>query len=107
MPSICIQLRGPCVEISDLVEVEAAQIGNERIERGRDVVNRQGELAHVGRSLRRHDAVLGEMAAQRIDELGALPDQKVARSEDHGSRLLSLALDRDEVIATKCSALGL
>src|SRR3954464_127162 len=36
------------------------------------------------------------MTAERIDQLRALPDQKIPRPEQHGVRLLSLALNRDK-----------
>src|SRR3954469_15278819 len=36
------------------------------------------------------------MTAQRVDDLGALTDQEVARSEDHGRSLLRLALHGHE-----------
>ena len=49
--------------VPDLIEIKAAQIDDERIEGGRNIVGRQGELLHVGRSLRCHDTVLSKMAA--------------------------------------------
>src|SRR5689334_7690686 len=36
------------------------------------------------------------MAAERVDQLRALPDQKVPRPEQHGARLLFLGLNRDK-----------
>src|SRR3954452_12816228 len=36
------------------------------------------------------------MTAERVYQLCALPDQKIPRPEQHGARLLSLALNRDE-----------
>src|SRR3954454_17268465 len=36
------------------------------------------------------------MTAERVNRLRALPDQKIPRPEQHGARLLSLALNRDK-----------
>src|SRR4051794_9221186 len=36
------------------------------------------------------------MPAQRIDQLGSLPNEEIARAEDHGASLLRLGLDRDK-----------
>src|SRR4051795_9534619 len=36
------------------------------------------------------------MTAERVYQLRALPDQKIPRPEQHGARLLSLALNRDK-----------
>src|SRR5919199_3008214 len=36
------------------------------------------------------------MTAERVDQLRALPDQKIPRPEQHGARLLSLGLNRDK-----------
>src|SRR3954449_7331532 len=36
------------------------------------------------------------MTAERINQLRALPDQKIPRPEQHGARLLSLGLNRDK-----------
>src|SRR4051812_5065405 len=36
------------------------------------------------------------MTAERVDQLRALPDQKIPRPEQHGARLLFLALNRDK-----------
>jgi hypothetical protein len=46
--------------------------------------------------LRSDHAVLGEVPAQRVDDLGALADEQIARPEDHSRCLLSLALDGHE-----------
>src|SRR5918998_721898 len=36
------------------------------------------------------------MTAERVNQLRALPDQKIPRPEQHGARLLSLGLNRDK-----------
>src|SRR4051795_91005 len=36
------------------------------------------------------------MTTERVNQLRALPDQKIPRPEQHGARLLFLALDRDK-----------
>src|SRR5215213_10046154 len=36
------------------------------------------------------------MTTERVDQLRALPDQKIPRPEQHGARLLFLALNRDK-----------
>src|SRR3954447_3994068 len=36
------------------------------------------------------------MTPERVNQLRALPDQKIPRPEQHGARLLSLALNRDK-----------
>src|SRR3954470_11967087 len=51
---------------------------------------------HMRRPLRGQDTVLRQMTAERVDQLRALPDQKIPRPEQHGARLLSLGLNRDK-----------
>ena len=50
----------------------------------------------VGGSLRRDQAVLGKMAADRVDELSTLADQHIASPEDHRGGLLGFALHANE-----------
>ena len=61
---------------------------------------------HIRRPLRGHDAMLGQMTAQRVDQLRALADQKIAGPEQHGARLLFLGLDRDEAHGRSARRLG-
>jgi hypothetical protein len=46
------------------------------------------------------------MTAERIDQLRALPDHKIARPEKHGAPLLFLGLDRDEAHRRPNCSLG-
>ena len=60
------------------------------------VAHEVGELAEVPRPFARHQAELGEVAAHRVDQLGALPDQESPGPMQHGRGLLLDRLDRDE-----------
>ena len=51
------------------------------------------ELSHA-RGPGRNHAMLREVAAQRVDQLRSSPHEKIARSEDHSSRLLFLGFYR-------------
>ena len=46
--------------------------------------------------LRRHDAEFGCMAAERVDQLGSLADQRLAHSQDRSLGLLGGGLHRHE-----------
>jgi hypothetical protein len=48
----------------------------------------------VSEALRSHDAELGEVATQGIDEHGALTHQEIAGAVHHERRLLRFGLDR-------------
>ena len=54
------------------------------------------EPCDVRGTLRSDHAVLGEVPAQGIDDLGALADEQIALPEDHSRCLLGLALDGHE-----------
>ena len=54
------------------------------------------EPCDVRGTLRSDHAVLGEVPAQGIDDLGALADEQIAGPEDHSRCLLGLALDGHE-----------
>ena len=53
------------------------------------------QFEHRGAALRHHDAEFRKMAAQRVQQLGALPHQQIARLEQHQTALLLDALHRD------------
>ncbi len=55
-------------------------------------LKRRGQPADMSRPLRGNDTELRQMAAQRIDRLGALVHQKIARPEQHAPSLLFLRL---------------
>src|SRR3954453_21190147 len=80
----------------DLIKKDTRQFHNEKRKRGRLILNRLFKNFYIRRSLRGHDAVLRQMTAERINQLRALPDQKIPRPEQHRARLLSLALNRDK-----------
>src|SRR3954470_3366160 len=80
----------------DLIKKDTRQFHNEKRKRCRLILDRLFKNFHIRRPLRGHDAVLRQMTAERINQLRALPDQKIPRPEQHGARLLSLALNRDK-----------
>src|SRR3954451_18454319 len=80
----------------DLIQKDTRQLHDEKRKRCRLILDRFFKNFHIRRPLRGHDAVLRQMTAERVNQLGALPDQKIPRSEQHGARLLSLALNRDK-----------
>src|SRR3954470_3910763 len=79
----------------DLIQKDTRQFHDEKRKRGRLILDRLFKNLYIRRPLRRHDAVLRQMTAERVYQLRALPDQKIPRPEQHGARLLSLALNRD------------
>jgi hypothetical protein len=60
------------------------------------ILDRPFKNFHMRLSLRGHDAMLGQMTAERVDLLCPLPDQKIPRAEKHGARLLFFGFDRDQ-----------
>jgi hypothetical protein len=74
--------------------------------RSRRLLHARQEPRHVPRSLRLDDAELGEVPADRVDQLGALADEQVAHPVQHQRRLLRLALDRDEAHRRPCHRLA-
>ncbi len=54
------------------------------------------QLARVASALRHHDAQLGKVAAQSIDQGRSLPDQEIAGSLPHEGAWLLWVLDRNE-----------
>ena len=56
--------------------------------------------------LRLNDPELGKMAADRVDQLGALADEQVTRPVQHQGRLLVLTLDRDKAHRGPCHRLA-
>src|SRR3954468_15604069 len=80
----------------DPIQKDTRQLHDEKRKRGRLILDRFFKNLHIRRPLRGHDAVLRQMTAERINQLRALPDQKIPRPEQHGARLLSLALNRDK-----------
>lgn len=55
-----------------------------------------GKACHVGGTVGGDDAVLGQVAAQRVDGLRPLTDQQIPSLESHGRRLLLDALHGHE-----------
>jgi hypothetical protein len=58
------------------------------------VLDRRHELGDVKRALCDHHPELSQMAADRIDDLGPLTDQKITSAKHNGGSLLLLALHR-------------
>ncbi len=63
----------------------------------RRLVERPGQSPDLGGGLRSHDAELGQVAPQCIDDLRALAHQHVAGPKEHRPRLLPFRLDLHEV----------
>src|SRR3954469_1724039 len=80
----------------DLIKKDTRQFHDEKRKRCRLILDRFFKNFYIRRSLRSHDAVLRQMTAECVDQLRALPDQKIPRPEQHGARLLSLGLNRDK-----------
>src|SRR4051812_48265858 len=80
----------------DLIKKDTRQFHDEKRKRGRLILDRFFKNFHICWPLRGHDAVLRQMTAERVNQLRALPDQKIPRPEQHGARLLSLGLNRDK-----------
>src|SRR3954449_1495789 len=80
----------------DLIQKDTRQFHDEKRKRGRLILDRVFKDFHIRRALRGHDAVLRQMTAERVNQLRALPDQKIPRPEQHGARLLSLGLNPDK-----------
>src|SRR3954452_2724806 len=80
----------------DLIQKDTRQFHHEKRKRCRLILDHLFKNFHIRRPLRGHDAMLRQMSAERVYQLRALPDQKIPRPEQHGARLLSLALNRDK-----------
>src|SRR3954452_14226941 len=80
----------------DLVKKDTRQFHDEKRKRCRLILDRLFKNFHIRRPLRGHDAVLRQMTPECVNQLRALPDQKIPRPEQHGARLLSLGLNRDK-----------
>src|SRR5208283_2931066 len=80
----------------DLLKANARQLHNQQRKRRRFALDLLRENFHIRWPLRRHDAMLGQMTAQRVDELRALAHQNIPGPEKHRARLLVLGLDLDE-----------
>src|SRR3954451_9335525 len=80
----------------DLIKKDTRQFHDEKRKRCRLILDRLFENFHIRRSLRGHDAVLRQMTPERVNQLRALPDQKIPRPEQHRARLLPLGLNRDK-----------
>src|SRR5208283_2326076 len=61
----------------DLIEENARQLHDEKWERRHLILDRPFKNSYMRLSLRGHDAMLGQMTAERVDQLCALPDQKI------------------------------
>ena len=64
--------------------------------RGGRIFDLRDQLVYVDSALRSDEPELAHMAAQRIDDLGSLSDEKIAGSENYGRGLFRLALHGDE-----------
>src|SRR5215203_3266246 len=80
----------------DLIKKDTRQFHDEKWKRGRLILDYLFKNFHIRRPLRGHDTVLRQMTAERVNQLRALPDQKIPRPEQHGARLLPLGLNRDK-----------
>src|SRR3984885_5717465 len=80
----------------ELVEEKARKLHDEKGQ-GRHVrLDGLCKALHVRWSLWRDDAMLGQVAAERVDQLRALTNQEITGAEQHCARLLLLGLDRHE-----------
>jgi hypothetical protein len=78
----------PLVAGLQLVEMQAGKFDNERWKIVVGIVDLPDQRLHEGQTGRCDDAVFHEMSPQGVDDLVALPNQEIARFEDHGPGLL-------------------
>lgn len=94
MNELRVQLLNLVREQSDLVQVEACDIANRVRKVDRAVVNHPDNGLQVRRSLRHHQAELGQMIAQCIDQWIALVDKGLMCPESYCTGLMLGALHR-------------
>ena len=80
----------------DLIEEDARQLHNEKRKRRPFILDLLCKLFQIRRPLPGHDAMLGQMTPQRVDQLRKLANHQVSGPEQHGARPLFLRLDRNE-----------
>ncbi len=76
------------------IKEDARKLHDEKRQGRRFRLDRLCKAIHVRWSLRGDDAMLGQVAAERIDQLRALANQEITGAKQHGARLLVLGLDR-------------
>lgn len=79
-----------------LFQIELSGFYNQQVKAGRCVFYDIGKGLHVQHALWRDNAVLSEVPAQGIDQLGALTDEEVPCPENHGTGLLRGRLGHHE-----------
>ena len=85
------------VEVRDLFEQKATQLAN-RVRQVRvRILKRRRQAVDMSGPLGRNHAELREVAAQRVDRLGALTHQQIAYPEQHPPTLLLRRLDRHKI----------
>ena len=80
----------------DRVEKDARELDDEKRKGRHFRPDGLCKALQVRWSLRHDDAMLGQVTAERIDQLRALANQKIPGAKQHGARLLLLGLDRHE-----------
>jgi transposase len=91
-----IKARDLLGETGDLIQQEAREVAHRCRQHAVIVVDDGCKAPDMRRAGRGHDALLGQVRAQSIDRLRALPNQKIAGPVSHCRRLLRLALHGDE-----------
>jgi hypothetical protein len=88
---------GFCESLSrrNLVEVEPREIPDDIRQIVLGARDDLGEAGDVPQSLGHEMAMFGQMAAKRVGQLRALPDQHFPGAEQHGARLLIGGFDGD------------
>ena len=71
------------------------------------IVKRRRQTPDMNRTVGRNDAELRQMAAQRVDRLGPLAHQEIARAEQHAPSLLLAVFTATKVMVGHDAALQL
>src|SRR5215211_2254338 len=91
LDDLTIQIRNLLVQLMKRVDQDLEDRSGDLRERLVRVLDRLHQLGDMSWSFGHHDAELGQMPAQGIDDLGPLPHQEVARPEDESCSLGLLA----------------
>jgi hypothetical protein len=99
-----IQRRNLNIETFDLLEVHLGEFSDAFWQAYGLVRNRVGQAFDMDRSLLCNDAMVCKMASQCVHRLGALADEHLSSTKQHGTRLLSLGLQCNERIVGREAA---
>ena len=95
-PDVLLEGADFSAECCDPIEEKAGEIAHRVRQRDRLVADRLCQPDDPGGALGRDHAKLSEMSPERVDRLGSLTDQEIARAKQHALALLLRRFNLDE-----------